>query len=143
MKKFKPFDKVLIKPYGLTWRCSFYSHKDKRGCHHMVHGDMVNDRQIIPYEGNEHLVNKDDKPEEEIILKEGELVLLSTSVVSLKEGRGLILNYKRINGSLIIATNGVEYPYCIPMSKYNPDNLAETRKWILMVKNGKFVKVNK
>lgn len=143
MKQFNPFDKVLIRPYGLTWKCALYSHKDKRGIHHMVHGDMVNDRNIITYESNEHLINTDGKPEEEITLAEGELIICSNSTIALKEGIGLVSHYSDIRNEGIILKNNTSYYFCIPMSKYNPDNLAETRKWILAVKNGKLVKVNK
>jgi hypothetical protein len=61
--QFKPFDKVLVRENdGQVWHCDFYSYTDSvHGMHYCVghYGE-----QILPYEGNEHLVGTIDKPKE-------------------------------------------------------------------------------
>jgi hypothetical protein len=70
--RFKPFDKVLVRcsEYNYTcWQAAFYSHdtKDKNDDKHHVttSGAYYMDNEILPYEGNEHLVGTTDKPKEE------------------------------------------------------------------------------
>ena len=60
--QFKPFDKVLVRENnGQVWHCDFYSYTDSvHGMHYCV-GHCG--KQILPYEGNEHLVGTTDKPE--------------------------------------------------------------------------------
>lgn len=143
MKKFKPFDKVLVRvDEGFRWYPDFYNHSEKK-LHYLMRSSPKEDKNIIPYEGNEHLIGTTDEPEEEITLAVGELILMSDSIVGIREGLGVVLNYKGIYRENIVATNERGYLHCIPMSKYNPNNLEETRKWILVVQNGKLVKVNK
>lgn len=142
MKKFKPFEKILYRYQNMIWYPSFYQcFHDK---YHFVIGEdeYIEDKDIIPYEGNEHLVGTTDEPEEEITIKYQELILCADFCDNLEHGLGEIKHFRKIEG-LVIGTIGDEYNYCIPMSKYNPNNLEETRKWILKVKNGRFVKVNK
>lgn len=61
--QFKPFDRVLVRGSDKNkWRPRLYSRKGnigyctQDGCEYM---------QILPYEGNEHLVGTTDKPKEE------------------------------------------------------------------------------
>lgn len=61
--QFKPFDKVLVRDLDNSeWRPRLYSRKGlagycmQDGCEYM---------QILPYEGNEHLVGTTDKPKED------------------------------------------------------------------------------
>lgn len=144
MKQFKPFDKILYRNLKGTWFPDLYACSTTSGFHFMIgQRNIVQDKDIISYEGNEHLVGTCDEPEEEITLAVGELVILSESIVSLKEGRGTVLYYKGIIRGNIATTNGFSYTYCIPMSKYDLKNLEETRKWILTVENEKLIKVNK
>lgn len=62
--QFKPFDKVLVRENNSqVWHCDFYSYTDSvHGTHYCV-GHCGN--QILPYEGNEHLIGTTDKPKEE------------------------------------------------------------------------------
>lgn len=144
MKTFKPFDKVLYRiNKRQPWTPSFYQYE---ACFsHFVMGisSHITDKNILPYESNEHFIGTCNEPEEEIILKKGELIICSDSILCLSEGLGVINDYKEIVGHSITSRNGVGYSYCVPMSKYDPDNLEETSKWILTVKNDKLVKVNK
>ena len=145
-KKFKCKDEVIVrlKESGCRWFYGVVSHSDDVSV--VLSGGFCHPYEIydvLPYVGNEHLVGTEDEHEEEIVLKEGELVLLSDTALPLKEGKGIISGYEEIvYGNIIAATNGRHYNYCIPMSKYNFNNLEETRKWILCAKNGKLVKVN-
>jgi len=65
--KFKPFDKVLVRNSvnggDAIWEPQFYSMSQ------MYHGELIHKMmdgyeydQVIPYEGNEHLVGTSDKP---------------------------------------------------------------------------------
>ena len=62
--QFKPFDKVLVRENdGQVWHCDFYSYTDSvHGIHYCV-GHCG--KQILPYEGNEHLVGTTNKPKED------------------------------------------------------------------------------
>ena len=143
MKQFKPFDKVLYRPASTNiWIPDIYSFSDRK--EHCVIGcpNYIEDKNIIPYEGNEYLVGTANEPEEKIALKKGELILCSDSLLALMDGLGVINHFITV-GCDSIATHPCPYNYCIPMSKYNPNDLEETKKWILRVTNGKLVKVNK
>lgn len=144
MKQFKPFDKIIYRTTNENpWIPSFY--QCIIGDFHFVldreHG--LSDENIFPYEGNEHLIGTINEPEEEIILKKGDLILAHDDLTAIREGLGCIRKFKKINNNLIMLTSDACYTYCLPMSKYNSENLEETAKWVLMVKNGKLVKVNK
>lgn len=143
MKQFKPFDKIIHRlQKDFVWEAGFYDYY-KNNEHHIIGGYFRDDDNILPYEGNEHLVGTTDEPEEEIVLKEGEFMICSMFDFLLKKGKGTVCNYSHITDSSIRNTDGGVFLFCIPMSKYNSNNLEETSKWILTVKNGKLVKVNK
>lgn len=62
--KFKPFDRVLVRNSDYwEWRCSWYSHQrpDEEYLYQCTCGVWW--KQCIPYEGNEHLVGTNNKPE--------------------------------------------------------------------------------
>lgn len=144
-RKFKCKDEVIVrlKETGSSWFYGVVSHADDASV--VLSGGFRHPYErydILPFYGNEHLVGTTNEPEEEIILAKGEFILLSESAINIQKGIGTVLNYSEIVGSAIIATNGNGYSYGIPMSKYNPDNLEETRKWILMVNGGKLIKAN-
>lgn len=144
-KKFKCKDEVIVrlKEPGCSWFYGVVSNSDDASV--VLSGGFRHPYErydVLPYIGNKHLVGTTDEPEE-IVLKEGELVLLSDTALALKEGIGTISGYEEIvYGKIIAATNGRHYNYCIPMAKYNFNDLEETGKWILCAKNGKFEKVN-
>lgn len=61
-KKFKPFEKVLVIEYeeeNPVWTAAFYSHWSVTLKRHVsVEEFCYKDDDILPYEGNEHLVGK-------------------------------------------------------------------------------------
>ena len=68
--EFKPFDKVLVREDDLTsWQAAFFSHiesfEDGERFAITTSGDNYNlaNNEIIPYEGNEHLVGTTNNPE--------------------------------------------------------------------------------
>lgn len=69
--QFNPFDKVLVRDNengSRVWKAAFYSHfyiERDNGYHVTTAGDFYLDGEIIPYEGNEHLLGTTDKPKEE------------------------------------------------------------------------------
>lgn len=144
MKQFKPFDKVLYRIFSDTcWIPSFYQFQES-GKHFVIDEDIdILDKNILPYKGNEHLVGTTDEPEEEITLKDGQLIVCSNNFDTLKYGKGVITGFVHPYDGALKTNIGIVYKYCIPMSKYNPNNLEETSKWILTVKNNKLVKANK
>lgn len=141
MKTFKPFDKVLYRAgKEFCWIPSLYQ-LNMGNRHFVIDVDAsVPDTDILPYEGNEYLIGTNDEPEKEFVLKDGELILCSHFDFLLKKGRGTICNFSHVKDYHIYNTDGASFPYCIPMSKYNLENLKETSKWILEVKNGKTYK---
>ena len=66
-KKFKPFDKVIVKSRtDEYWTCDLYSHYNHDSeTHETLNRIDLNDVDILPYEGNEHLVGTKDEPDEE------------------------------------------------------------------------------
>ena len=66
-KQFKPYDRVLVRDVANIWQIDFYSHWNKEKEQHitLAYGDgiVMTDRDILPYEGNEHLLGTDDNPE--------------------------------------------------------------------------------
>lgn len=144
MKQFKPFDKVLYRlAKEFCWIPSFYQMKN--GYNHFVidTDNSISNSDIISYEGNEHLVGTCDEPEEIYLIAKGELILCSNIIDNLCDGRGSIVEFKCIKDKYIYTNLSLPYEYCIPMSKYDLNNLAETKKWVLTVKNGNLIKVNK
>ena len=60
--QFKPFDRVLARGNDASlWKAGLYSHELEGK--HCVCGEYY--KQCIPYEGNEHLLGKTDKPKED------------------------------------------------------------------------------
>lgn len=131
-KKFKPFDRVLVRDAYGKWRCDIYSHYDKDENNNWVIGlGWTYDDDIIPYEGNEYLVGTTDKPEEEVILEEDELGFASD-----------IISDDALDWDFIpfVITKEGEYPYFIRYSDFNPYDMEETKKHILYVEDGKIVR---
>lgn len=60
--KFTPYQKVLVRGCdGDTWTCDWYSHYNERLGMHVIIGSIAC-KNIIPYEGNEHLLGTTDSP---------------------------------------------------------------------------------
>ena len=77
MQKFEPFQKVIVRNIaGSVWSCDLYSHKDSYTVrpHYVLSGSTYTDENILPYEGNEHLLGTTNSPEHKWEPKPGELV---------------------------------------------------------------------
>ena len=146
-KIFKPFDKVLIKlDYdSLIWHADFYSHYDKHsGDHNTVSSWSVEDKDILLYEGNEYLLGTTDNPEEEVKLEKGERIICNDNIELLMDGIGFLTTFVYNDENTFYTgkstfVNG-DYNYAIRFADFNPNDMEETRKYILCVKNGKIVR---
>lgn len=138
MKEFKPFDKVLARVYN-TWEARFFNRIDIAGKYQLTSGATVKEKDILPYEGNEHLLGTNKEPEKEITLKKGERIICSNSDDALLSGNGWITNFVEINkeDDLIVDVNIHEWVYCIPFSQFKEKN---TKHDILCVLNGKLIR---
>ena len=142
-KKFKPFDKVIIKPrIDECWSCDLYSHFDKdTGLHETINMAGLNDNNILPYEGNEHLVGSQDEPDEEVKLLVTEKVMAHTNnenwlfathiSVFIVEN---LFNVRLSNGEDIKVKKVVKF------SDFNPNDMEATKAKILCIKGGKIVR---
>lgn len=142
-KKFKAFDRVLVKD-GIhdEWLCDFYSHYNNKIKQHVtITYTLLEDSNILPYEGNENLVGSDQNPDEEVRLEEGELLVCSDDLERLKTGHGVIENFVRTaSNEFYIKQGGFCYNFCIRFSDFNPNDMEETSRHILCVKNGKIIR---
>lgn len=146
-KQFKPFDKVLVRQQtNYEWECDLYSHYNATYNTHVTIGyDDVESYNIIPYEGNEHLIGIIEEPE--IKLKRGEWVYVCDRVTSLIE-EWKLRSFDGCRSGSIYAFNNISaslnsWLYVIRFSDFNPYDMEETRKHILCVKNGKVVRYKK
>lgn len=142
-KEFKPFDKVLVKlGVNYKWGLSLYSHFDEEIRRHVCIGlDERLDSDILPYEGNEHLVGTTDEPEEEVKLEDGEWGFATCEKKdSLKPNKMVLIQFLDVSCGEIQSVEGYYYKYFIRFSNFNPYDMEETAKHILCVKNGKVVK---
>lgn len=143
-KEFKPFDKVLVKPSKYdSWKCDLYSHYNKEDeCHETFKGYILEDDRIIPYEDNWHLVGTTDESDEEVKLEKGEWLMVSDYLNILPYGWILRRFMDIRNSFLALASDDKPYRwnYAIRFSDFNPNDIEETKKHILCVKNGKVVK---
>lgn len=151
-KQFKPFDKVLVRNEyndGNKWTVDLYSHYSDD--HHVCVGmPLAKDNDILPYEGNEHLVGTTDEPEEEIKLEEGEWVMVSDENSLFPCNWELRYfgytdetRFRAYYTELQIATRSsrtIKWKYAIRFSDFNPYDMEETKKHILYIKNGKVVR---
>lgn len=145
-KQFKPFDRVLVRDINPYWSCDLYSHYNSdAGTHETSVLRRVEDKDILPYEGNEHLVGTTDEPEEEIKLEEGEWLIANDRVYLLEIGYGSLGKYIEVKGNIFVECspfggNGIKYDYAIRLKDFNPEDMEETSRHILCVKNGKVVR---
>lgn len=152
-KKFKPFEKVIVKRKDRNegeWTCCEFSHI-KAGYIVTVGGTKYSLEwyDILSFAGNETLVGTSDVPEEVAKLKEEEVTLEPMELIFVfdkLEHKGKLNNlvlgrFSCINGDKINTYDtSLHWTYCIPFSKFNPNDIEETKKHILCVKNGKLVK---
>lgn len=149
-KKFEQFEKILLKYKDdkSYWRCDLFSHiNEEKNSLDTVGGSFsLKMFDYLPFEGNAHLVGTSDMPDEWVELKEGEFVMVCNEPKEYasewklrefmypKEGEIMIQSARFAYGDV------TGYKYCIPFSKFNPNDMEETRKHILCAKNGKLVK---
>lgn len=145
-RKFKCKDEILFSfkgEYSPIWTYGIVSHETVRFV--ILCGNIKLDKEqykVIPFIGNEDLVGSEDAAkEEEVLLEKGELAYGFDDIKDF-EGLDLILGKFRRAGDNIEFHNAFPLMYCIPFSKFNPNDLEATKKEILTVKNGKLVKAN-
>ena len=148
-KTFKPYDRVLVRDsYALntSWHCDYYSDygysvADEEYRHYSASGGRYKDSDILPYEGNEHLLGSTDEPEEEIKLEVGEWVMVCNEPQILAE-RWAIKQFQYITpyDTFKTSSSKTSWAYAIRFCDFNPNNWKETKKHILCVKDGKVVR---
>ena len=142
-KKFKAYDRVLIKDGDGIWQIDFYSYKNSHDLHHvMTYGESNSfaDEDILPYEGNENLVGTTDEPDEEIRLEEGELIFVRNDIDEDIVVWGFT-RFAQVYDSKTFKTEyGNTFKFAIRFKDFDPSNMEETKKNTLCVKNGKIVK---
>lgn len=140
-KKFNAFDRVLVRiriDTPLIWTCTFYSHLDNDGCHVTIGGQIFDDKDILPYESNEHLVGTTDEPDEVVRLEEEYLFVINDIVETPTWWNLIQLDY--VNSYVFFDVEGGKWHYAIRFKDFNPNDMEETKKHILCVKNGKVIK---
>lgn len=143
-KKFKCKDEVIVrlKESGRSWFYGVVSHSDDASV--VLSGGFRHPYErydVLPYVGNEHLVGTDCEQEEEVVLEGGELVYGFDNIEELEDVDMILGKFKCIEDNSLFV-NDYPFSYCLPFSKFNPDDIESTRKEILTVRNGKLVKAN-
>ena len=150
-KTFKCKDEILLKHKEdkfAVWFYAVFSHYCKNNSYITISGGTIYNLdfyKILPYKGNEELVGTTNESEEEVKLEEGERCIFSDILNLLQKGKGVIDTFENIGnfesyGERFKTFDTVPYTYCIKFSDYNPNNMEETRKHILCVKNGKIIR---
>lgn len=139
-KEFKPFDKVVVREgKSWPWRATFYSHYYPVTYHHYTtSGAPIND--ILPYEGNEHLVGTTDEPEEEIKLEEGEYGFFVTKPLMENPSYYSFGQFSCTTNNCMMNSANFYYDCFIRFCDFNPNDMEETKKYILCVKNGRIIR---
>lgn len=146
-KTFEPFERIIFRPKlennNGIWRAQLVSDYNEREGVITLFGITINFEQyeILPFEGNAHLVGTNGMPEEGIELKCGDVIFCFDKLEDFDKFNLTISKIKGLQQNAILTINEIEYYYCIPFYKFNTNDLKETKKHILCVKNGKLVKV--
>lgn len=147
-KEFKPFDKVIFKYKNKSymWVCGLFSNYED-GDVYLIGNDVafsLDEYDILPFEGNEHLVGTTSESEEEVNLKGGERIICSDDVKLLMSGVGFLTTFSYIDENIFYTGKSrlvvADYNYAIKFTDFNPYDMEETKKHVLCVKNGKIVK---
>lgn len=142
-RKFKCKDEVIVrlKKPGCCWFYGVVSHSGDD--YVTLSGGFRHPYEIydvLPYEGNEHMVGTlNEVNTDEVLLEIGELLCGFWGIDDLGTYNIGMGKFIQVMGDEI-ETENASYMYCIPFSKFNPDDLEATKKEILMVKDGKLVK---
>lgn len=146
-KKFKCKDEIIFRfSKERQWKYSVFSHYDSDGkTIHIIGGTISTQWEILPYKDNEHLVGTTDEPEEQFGLERGDLVVVGDFLgddTILGSIRKFLLVTKH-DGIMCYMTDPNApsvWQYCIPLSKYDINNVEATKKEILTTRNGKLIK---
>ena len=144
-KTFKPFDRIIVRDCKSIWQIDFYSHWSEEYKQHvtLAFGDglKIDDNDILPFEGNEDLVGKVDEHDEDIMLEEGEWIVCFDYINHCNSAFSFgLAKFTVINSNLFYVSDCNAWKYAIRFSDFNPNDMKETKKHILCVKNGKVVK---
>lgn len=147
-KQFKCKDEILLKDKEdkyAKWFYAVFSHYCENISYITISGGSIYNLdfyKILPYEGNEELVGTTDEPDEEIRLEEGEFLICLAKINDFEQEDLLLGKFDKItNSSIRIKTQGIsKWHYAIRFSDFNPNDMEETKKHILCVKNGKVVR---
>lgn len=141
-KKFKPFDKVIVRDHEEVWQPDLYGFWDKcRDRHQTMMNNSIAADDLLPYEGNEHLVGTVDSPDEEIFINYG------TELMAMTKNKNWIYatfvsTHCTDNYFTVTLSNGedIRVAEICRFSDFNPNDMEETKKHILVVRNGKIVR---
>ena len=139
-KEFKAFDKVLVRNhYDRRWKCDVYSHRTGETGVQTIH-DIYSIKNVLPYEGNEHLVGTTYEPDEEVKLKEGEWVFVIDKPVGISPTTWEFTQFSHTKYNQFFDKDDTNWDFAIRFSDFNPNDMAETKKHILCVKNSKIIR---
>lgn len=142
--KFKCKDEVIYRwDDTYVWQYGIFSNYSEDGfC--LVGVYVPKNSQILPYEGNQHLVGTTDAPVQEEKLKEGEMVVVADILHTLEKGFGTVGVFRNVGSSFFCVDDAefeeAQYCFCIRLSDLtSPDR----KNKIMEVANSKIVKVYK
>ena len=146
-KEFEPFEKVLVRNLkDSAWLCDLYCYYHEHSkCHVTMSKGIFSENNIVAYNGNEHLLGTINKPEEIVDLR-GEYIIAFNTLKDINKdnSNGILCKYRYIIGDgFSVPGEQFSYSYCIKLSDFNPNDIEETRKHILHIKNGNIVKYKK
>ena len=146
---YRPFEKVLIRTEERPiWTPDFYGHQDPKDpdMHCLVGGGWRRSRNIIPYEGNEHLAGKTSLPDEHIV-NIGDLVAAFDLVERLEDldvalGKITGFNKSQSCGESYFEVADVNWVYIIPYEKFDTSKtMEELMEEVLMIDSqGRIIK---
>lgn len=138
----KPFDKIIFRQIvnkGERWKCGFYSHENTE---YVV---LINDisinkafYEILPFEGNEELVGTTKNVEESITIEPGTPIFLSDCLRE-ELDYWTLDKFEVTDDDYISGQYGAINIYCILFSDFDPNNMKETLKKAMTIKNNKLV----
>lgn len=150
-KTFKCKDEILLK-YKLdesVWFHAIFSSYSNANTHIIISGGFkysLDSYDILPYKGNKHLVGTTDEHYEEIKLEKGEYMWFSDNTSLSYMEKWLPKRFEEIDiDNYFISYDAYretkyQWSYAIRFSDFNPNDMVETKKHVLCVKNGKVVK---
>ena len=144
-KKFKTFDRVLVKDTDGKWQIDLYAYwNEAYKIHHTMSyggGLDIRDDEILPFDEYSHLLGTTDSHDEDVRLEDGEWCIFFDIFEIVKEGKhGVFGRFQKINGAWLFDSHNMNWSYAIRFKDFDPSNMEETKKHILCVKNGRIIK---